>query len=79
MEDKNTPKLSQEEFAKYNGDRCPVCGGRSVSHERLYDCKEDISIDYLNMSYCRKRCIDCDATWTNIYKTVGYKDVKTRH
>lgn len=56
--------LSNEEYVALKGVRCPFCGSCGI---------EGDSFDFDGAEASQKiRCLDCDNTWTDVYKLVGF-------
>ena len=61
--------LTDEEYVQSGGNKCPNCG-----------CEEDsIEADHMNTdgdyAWCSCNCSRCRATWTDIYRLMGYNDL----
>lgn len=63
----STP-LSDVQYRQAGGCQCPVCGSDNIeangSDVQGETCYQDVS------------CNECDASWNDVYKLVGYDDLK---
>jgi uncharacterized protein with PIN domain len=56
--------MSQKEYLKHRGQRCPACGGQAVASDQ----PEVDAMDVWQNCYCE----DCGAEWVDHYKLSGY-------
>ena len=60
---------SNENYVRHLGQRCPTCGAYRVVATRLVE-TDDAS------AWQEMICFECNATWQDIYKLVGYDNLK---
>lgn len=60
--------ITSREYVKRAGQDCPNCGGPHVQGDRSVEV--DGGTAWQNCS-----CTECEATWTDNYKLVGYSDL----
>ena len=62
--------LSQDEFVKQSGGRCPNCRGGQI---------EGKGFDYDGGAVWQKViCSDCQAEWTEVYDLARYQDLTVK-
>ena len=59
------PKLSEEEYVKTMGHRCPMCESPDIETQSGYGADSDYSWQPV-------KCNRCDAVWDDVYKLIGY-------
>jgi transposase-like protein len=57
-------KMSQKQYVKIDGIRCPYCGSDNIKGE-------DIEVD-AGIAIQDVFCEDCDKSWSDTYKLTGY-------
>lgn len=57
---------SQKWYRKHAGNRCPGCGGKEVSRIDSFQSDGD-------SAWCTIECLDCAATWQDVYTLTGYE------
>lgn len=60
--------LTPIEYAEKSGLRCPVCEGNEIEGG-------SIQVD-AGIAWQGCQCLDCDATWDDMYELVGYRDLE---
>lgn len=68
MAKKSTP-MSDREYVRSSGTKCPVCRSTQISGEQL---EVDAGTAWQPM-----KCSDCHATWNDTYQLVGYNELET--
>jgi len=56
--------MSQERYIRNRGLKCPFCGGRSLEAGKF------------DGFFQRVRCDDCGNEWDDVFKLIGYNEVK---
>lgn len=60
--------LSDKQYREASGGVCPCCGSENI---------EGGSIDIQGRSaYQEVSCLECDASWNDVYHLAGYNDLK---
>ena len=62
--------MTKEEYAE-NAGHCPVCTVAAIEG------REGVRIED-NLALQDVRCLNCDATWTDVYRLVGYGNLEPK-
>lgn len=58
--------LTNKEFTRLGGLQCPGCNSTNLEADRVEADGSD--------AWGKVHCLDCGATWNDIYKLAGYDD-----
>jgi hypothetical protein len=61
-------KLTSKQYVAREGKQCPICHTKNIIDED-YDIEDDVVLLYVH-------CLDCDTTWTDKFKLIGYKELE---
>lgn len=59
---------TDEEYVEYDGGFCPVCDNHQLEGDSINMERGAVSQ--------RIRCLECQATWYDVYKLVGYDELE---
>ncbi len=62
--------ITQEQYLEASGLKCPRCESLRIE-------ADEISSEAPNRSVGQVRCYECNSTWKDEYKLVGFKDLQT--
>lgn len=65
-------KMTDEEYVGQEGAACPHCRSTNIEGTARIDMLGDEATQEVV-------CLDCDETWTDIYKLIGYEEDDDEH
>lgn len=71
------PKITQEQYTKKKRKCCPACGSKDLREDEGW-MQGEIKAGGGDKVECVLGCNDCNAQWNEVYKLVGFKDLRSR-